>query len=64
MKYLIISTILLQSCISPDHWTSQQHEEIMQRCRIMCGRNNVKSYSAWDAECRCRVIPPIVAPDE
>jgi hypothetical protein len=52
MKILILS-ILLTSCVTPVHWSSEDHRETMVSCRAMCGKNRVRSYEPITAECTC-----------
>ena len=46
---------LFGSCVTPDHWKAEDHEEMMSRCRVMCGDAGVESYDTWLARCMCHV---------
>lgn len=52
MKVIFVC-LFLTSCVTPKNWSSDDHRETMLACKIMCGKNRVKSYEPLTAECDC-----------
>lgn len=49
---LLLVTVL-SSCVTPDHWSPDDHKDMMSRCRVMCGEYCVRSYDPWLGKCTC-----------
>ena len=39
---------------TPDRWSPAQHEGLLKTCGIVCGENNVLSYSTIYGKCTCK----------
>ena len=39
---------------TPDRWSPTQHEGMLKTCGIVCGENNVLSYSTIYGKCVCK----------
>lgn len=49
---VIISLMLLTSCVTPKNWSNTEHQDNMLMCRVTCDRS-VKSYNPLTGECEC-----------
>lgn len=50
---IILLSLLLSSCVTPDEWSSSEHQRMLLKCRIACGDNDMASYDSWLAKCSC-----------
>jgi len=46
----LVGSWLVTSCITPDLWSASDHQQMMQKCRIMCGEHRVRFYEPVTAE--------------
>ena len=38
----------------PDVWQPSEHKTLLKQCGMMCGENNLKSYSVTWGKCECK----------
>jgi hypothetical protein len=50
---VLILSLLVTSCITPDNWKPEEHQKMMMRCYVMCKKTGAAGYDAWTAECSC-----------
>lgn len=53
MKYLLLLSSLMASCVTPDKWTPASHIDMTHACKNMCGKQGVSSYEPFSGTCEC-----------
>lgn len=52
MKILLL-TLVLTGCVTPNKWGSDAHQNMMYACQTMCTEGSVKRYSPLTGACEC-----------
>ena len=54
---VMVLALITASCATPEHWSAENHKEMLLQCRVACLGSGVASYESFLGQCKCHKLP-------